>query len=60
MAKTRKQRKQRKQRGKGQTCSRGICRTTPENVVVSGARNNSASFENPMDENINMLRDDTS
>ena len=48
MAKTRKQRKQRKQRGKGQTCSRGICRTTPENVVVPGARNNSASFENPM------------
>ena len=48
MAKTRKQRKQRKQRGKGQTCSRGICRTTPKNVVVPGARNNSASFENPM------------
>jgi hypothetical protein len=48
MAKTRKQKKQRKQRGKGQTCSRGICRTTPENVVVPGARNNSASFENPM------------
>jgi sugar-specific transcriptional regulator TrmB len=47
MAKTRKQRKQRKQRGKGQTCSRGICRTTPESVVVPGARN-SVSFENPM------------
>jgi hypothetical protein len=54
MAKTRKQRKQRrqrtqrKQRGKGQVCSGGICRTTPENVVVPGARNNGASFENPM------------